>query len=377
MGCIEISTKYCLFSAKTENILCFDLQLFSGEKTEEPTAKKRAEARKKGQVAKSTEINATLGLLAALFSLQLLGTQIYHELYSYMQLCFENLAMADMTVETVREIFLVGIWVIFKTAMPVLAVLLLVAIATNLFQVGFLFSPEVLEPDLEKLNPITGFGRIFSLRSLAELVKALIKVSVVGFFIYRFMLKEASKIPSLINMELLDASLVVSSMVLDLCFEICGVLLFFAVIDYGYQVWQHTDSLKMSKDEVKQEHKQMEGNPEIKSKIKEKQRAMSMRRMMQDVPGADVVVTNPTHYAVALKYDKTMVAPVVLAKGQDLVAQRIKDIAKDNKILVLENKPLARALYATASIGDTVPPELYQAVAEVLAYVYRLRNKLS
>ncbi len=377
MECIKTFMTFLRFSDKKECLPFFDLQLFSGEKTEQPTGKRLADARNKGQVAKSVEINATMGLLAALFVLQALGSNSYEVISEYMKSCFQNLAMADMTVEMVREIFFLGIFVIFKAAMPVLAVLFIVAIATNVMQVGFMFSSEVLEPNLEKLNPIAGFGRIFSLRSIAELVKSLIKVSIVGFFIYRFLLKEAGKIPALITVDIFEAAMMISGLVLNLCFQICGVLLFFAGLDYAYQSWQHIQGLKMSKDEVKQEHKQMEGSPELKGKIKEKQRAMSMRRMMQDVPNADVVVTNPTHYAVALKYDKTMVAPVVLAKGQDLVAQRIKDIAKEHKIIVVENKPLARALYAMASIGDTVPPELYQAVAEVLAYVYRLKNKLS
>ncbi len=377
MGCIRTYMMCYRFLVKPRPTWTFDLQLFSGEKTEDPTSKRKADSRQKGQVAKSMELNATLGLLAALFALQGLGTHIFQELSFYMRICFENLAMNDMTIEMVSQLFIGGIWVLFKAAMPVMAILLIVSVATNILQVGFMFSLEVLEPSLEKLNPIAGFGRMFSVRSLAELAKSLFKVTVVCAFIYRFLLKEADKIPALITVELADAIVMISNLLLSLCFQICGVFLFFAGIDYVYQLWQHNQSLKMSKDEVKQEYKQMEGDPLIKGKIKEKQRMMAMRRMMQEVPTADVVVTNPTHYAVALKYDKTMVAPVVVAKGQDLIAQRIKEIAKDNKVMVMENKPLARALYAMASIGDVVPPELYQAVAEVLAYVYRLKHKLS
>jgi flagellar biosynthetic protein FlhB len=232
-------------------------------------------------------------------------------------------------------------------------------------------------PSLDKINPITGFGRLFSKRSLVELVKSLVKIFIIGYFIYRFMMKHTLQIPGLINAELIDSLQLTASLILDLVYQISAVMMVLAAFDYFYQWWAQKESMKMSKDDIKQEYKQMEGDPQIKGKIKQKQREMSMRRMMQEVPKADVIVTNPTHFAVALKYDQAMLAPVIVAKGQDLLAQRIKEIAKENSVVIVENKILARALYAAVEIDQPVPPELYQAVAEVLAYVYKLKKRFS
>jgi flagellar biosynthetic protein FlhB len=218
---------------------------------------------------------------------------------------------------------------------------------------------------------------MFSKNSLVELIKSIFKIIIIGYFIIRFLKQEMAQLPKLIYADIFVALHTVSLLIFSLAFQICEVLLVLAIIDYIYQKWQHKDSLKMSKQDVKEEAKQSEGDPQIKAKIKQKQRAIAMQRMMQEVPKADVIVTNPTHFAIALKYEKGMMAPVVIAKGQDLIAQRIKTIAKEARVAIVENKPLARALYATAEIGDVVPKELYKSVAEVLAYVYRLKKKLS
>jgi len=191
------------------------------------------------------------------------------------------------------------------------------------------------------------------------------------------MMKQTKQVPTLISVELIDSLHLTASLILDLVFNISTVLFIMAVFDYMYQWWENQESMKMSKEDIKQEFKQAEGDPQIKGKIKARQRAMAMQRMMQDVPKADVVVTNPTHFAVALKYDQNMLAPVVVAKGQNLIAQKIKEIAKDHKVIIVENKMLARALYAAVEISHPVPHELYQAVAEVLAYVYKLKKRLS
>lgn len=382
MGCIKIFSDFFPCSSKiqlqvfSEN-LSFDLQLFAGEKTEEATSKRKGEARQKGQVAKSTEVNSVFIILAAFFTLKLIGSYIYDELTRYMQLSFSNVAMADMTINSIREVFLGFAIVFLKTALPVMCVILIVSLTINFIQVGFLFSFEPLMPKFSKLNPISGFGRLFSKRSLVELVKSLLKIIIIGSFIYRFMRKQIEQIPSLISAELIDSLHLAASLILNLVFQVSAVMIVLAAFDYFYQWWEHKESLKMSKDDIKQEFKQSEGDPLIKGKIKQRQRAMSMQRMMQEVPKADVIVTNPTHFAVALKYEKSMAAPIIVAKGQDLIAQRIKEIAKENKVVIVENKVLARALYAAVDIGYPVPPELYQAVAEVLAYVYKLKKRLS
>ena len=382
MECIKMFSEFCPSSNEgNKRNFCvkfgFDLQLFSGEKTEDATTKRKGEAREKGQVAKSMEVNSVFIIVAAFFTLKIIGSYIYDELIGYMQLVFTNLVMADVTINSIREIFFSFGMVILKTSLPVMGVILLVSVIINFVQVGFIFSLEPLMPSFSKINPISGLGRIFSTRSIAEMVKSLGKIIIIGYFIYRFMIKHTLLIPSLVNAELIDTLHLTASLIIDLVFQISAVMLVLAVFDYFYQWWSHKESLKMSKDDIKQEHKQMEGDPQIKGKIKQRQREMSMRRMMQEVPKADVIVTNPTHFAVALKYEQAMLAPVVVAKGKDLIAHRIKEIAKENKVAIVENKMLARALYATVEIDHPVPQELYQAVAEVLAYVYKLKKRLS
>ena len=382
MGCIKMFSRFYRFSSKvrsehSSSVLLFDLQLFAGEKTEEATAKRKGEARQKGQVAKSMEVNSVFIILAAFFTLKIIGSYIYDELTRYMQFSFSNVVMADITIKSIQEIFFGFAIVFFKTALPVMFVILIVSLTINFIQVGFLFSLEPLTPKFSKINPISGFGRLFSKRSLSELVKSLLKIIIIGYFIYRFMMKLTGQVPGLISAELIDSLHLTATLILDLVFQISSVMIVLAAFDYFYQWWEHKESLKMSKDDIKQEFKQMEGDPLIKGKIKQRQRAMSMQRMMQEVPKADVIVTNPTHFAVALKYEKFMAAPIIVAKGQDLIAQRIKEIAKESRVAIVENKMLARALYAAVDIGHPVPPELYQAVAEVLAYVYKLKKRLS
>ena len=353
----------------------FDLQLFAGEKTEEATPKHKEEARKKGQVAKSVEINTAFIILAAFFTLKLIGPYIYSELLGFMRLTFSNLSTADFTMQSIYVIFLnIGL-VLLKTMLPIMVILFFSSLIVNFLQVGFLFSWEPIMPQLNRINPLSGFGRLFSKRSLEELFKALFKVCIISYFIYRFIIKETIQMPALITAELSEAMAFTSVLTLDLAFQVGAVILVMAAMDYFYQWWEHKQSLKMSKEDIKQEYKQTEGNPELKGKIKERQRAMAMRRMMQEIPKADVIVTNPTHFAVALKYDKSLVAPILLAKGQDFIAERIKETAREHRIAVVENKPLARALYKSVDVGKSIPADLYQAVAEVLAYVYRLKKR--
>lgn len=352
----------------------FDLQLFAGDdKTEEPTAKKRADAKKKGQVGRSTDMSAAFVLLMGFFIIKLLWESIYHSIAAYTTYVFSHLNQTVDT-ESVVRIFIGIIELLAQTALPIMIAIMMMGLAVNMYQVGLNFNTEAIGFKLDKLNPINGFGRIFSKRSLMELLKSLMKIAIIGFFLYDFLVDHLMEMPQFIYFDLTTSLAQISDIIFKMAFEVIGVIMVVGFIDYAYQKWQTTQDLKMSKQEVKDEMKQSEGDPQIKGKIKQKQRQMAMSRMMQEVPKADVIVTNPTHFAVALKYDKGMVAPQIVAKGQDLLAQRIKEIARENKVPIVENKPLARALYATVEVGDIVPAELYQAVAEVLAYVYRLKN---
>ena len=357
-----------------QNII-FDLQRFAeGDKTEEPTAKKRNDARKKGQVAKSQELNAAFVLLAGFLTLRVLWEYMYTNIADYTTYLFSHMGQST-SVEGITELFLGVMILLGKTALPVMIGIMIFGLGINIYQVGFMISTETLELKLGKLNPINGFGRIFSKRALVELFKSLFKILVIGFFLYLYLKDEIPYMPYFIYYDLTHSLTEIADKIFTMAFQVIAVIMVLAVADYAYQQWQTTQDLKMTKQEVKDEYKQTEGDPKIKGKIKQKQREMAMSRMMSEVPKADVIVTNPTHLAVALAYQTGMVAPVVLAKGQDLVAQRIKEVAKENRIPIVENKPLARALYEAVEVGGSVPHELYKAVAEVLAHVYKLKNK--
>ena len=372
MKCMEIY--HLRYAPSNRASFVFDLQRFAGgEKTEEPTAKKRADARKKGQVGRSQELNTAFVLLVGFFTLKLLWDSIYLSIASYTTYVFTNLNQSVDT-ENIIHIFIGIIVVLAKTAFPVMFAIMLIGLAINFFQVGLNFNTESIEFKLDKLNPINGFGRIFSKRSLVELAKSFFKILVIGFFLYRFIHEQILAMPQFMFFDLTTSLALVAEIIFQMAFIVIGVIMIMALMDYGYQKWQTTQDLKMTKQEVKDEMKQSEGDPQIKGKIRQKQRQMAMARMMKEVPKADVIVTNPTHYAIALSYQQGMSAPLVVAKGQDLVAQRIKEIAREARVPIIENKPLARAIYAAVQIGDAIPQELYQAVAEVLAYVYRLKH---
>lgn len=371
MKCMETSTSLFALCGKT---FVFDLQLFAGEKTEDPTAKRMSDARQKGNIPKSQEINTVFVLLAGFWTLNILGASIYKEICAFMTHILSQ-PVDTVNTETVMRIFISMVVVLIKTAFPVMGVIMLMGLIINFLQVGINFTTEPLGFKLENLNPINGFGRIFSKRSLVELVKSLFKILIIGSFIYTYLKDEIAQMPYMLYIDLTASLPRIASIVFNLAFKVCGVIFVMAVLDFAYQKWEHYTNLKMSKDEVKEEFKQMEGDPQIKSKIKQKQRQMAMQRMMREVPKADVIITNPTHFAVALRYAKGMKAPQVVAKGQDFVALKIKRVAREAGVTIVENRPLARALYAAAEIGETVPPELYKAVAEVLAYVYRLKHR--
>jgi flagellar biosynthetic protein FlhB len=225
------------------------------------------------------------------------------------------------------------------------------------------------------INPINGLKRMFSIKALAELVKSIVKIIVVSLVAYQYIKGQINEILNVMDMETANMLSYFAVLVFNVGIRISVTFIILGIIDYLFQWWQYEKDLRMSKQEIKDEYKETEGNPQIKSKIREKQRAISMRRMMQEVPKADVVITNPTHFAVAIKYDLNVSsAPIVIAKGQDFIAQRIKEIARENKVEIVENKPLARTLYSTVEIGESIPQDLFQAVAEVLAFVYSLKE---
>lgn len=357
-----------------------NIQLFANkdDKTEKPTAKKRLEARKKGTVLQSREITSALVLVFLFIGLRLFGGHIYNQIAEFTKRTIVEYPQIEdlFTVNALGKLILDAITVLIKATAPIFAIAVLTGLIAGYAQVGFLFTLETLGFKFSKLNPINGVKRMFSLHSVVELIKAVIKISVVGYIAYAYLKSEAVNVTNLMGASAVDVAIYICVTSVNIAIRMCVALILIGILDFGYQWWEHEKNLKMSKQEIKEEYKQTEGNPEIKSKIKQKQRQMSMRRMLQDVPKADVVITNPTHFAVAVKYDvKKADAPIVVAKGQDFLALRIKDVAKENKVEIVENKPLARTLYDTAEIGQVIPPELYQAVAEVLAFVYSLKEK--
>lgn len=354
-----------------------DLQYFSGEKTEKATPKKKEDARKKGQVAKSQDLSPSIALTAFFFLLIMLGSQMLATFQNIMRESLTTYISWQVNEENLKVMVMQLAYEAFKIVGPVLAVSLLVAFAVNYMQVGWLLSTEPLQVKLEKLNPIEGAKRIFSLRSLVELLKSLLKISAGIYVAYSILWNSKEQVVQLSLKSLGTVLSYTAGEVAKLGIYL-GLLLFvLAVLDYAYQRYEHEKNLRMSKQDLKDEHKQAEGDPLIKGKIRERQRSMAIRRMMQELPKADVIITNPTHFAVAIRYDASaMSAPTVVAKGQDYLALKIREVAKKHRIVTMENKPLARALYSQVEIGQQIPEELFKAVAEVLAYVYKLQGKV-
>lgn len=310
-------------------------------------------------------------------ALQSLGPSLFDALAGGMTRGFQELRPADLTQAETAALLWGWAVLYLKAALPVIGVILAVGLLAGLIQGNFLFSFNQVVPDFSRMNPVTGFGRVFSLRTLVELVKGLLKLAVVGAVAYRDISAALSILPRLMYQSVAMGVTTMATLAVSGLQHIGYGLMALGILDYGYQYWEFRKSVRMTKQEVKQEHKQQEGNPERKQKIRQKQREMARRRRaIKDVPLADVVITNPTHFAVAIRYQVgEESAPRVIAKGTDLLAQRIKVIAKNHQIPTVEDRPLARTLYATVEVGSVVPPELYQAVAEVLAFVYSLRRQ--
>ncbi len=346
----------------------------SGQKTEKPTPKKLEKAKEEGQVAKSQELNSAFTLFASFFILYALFGSILQSLSGKMTFFLSLNGIPDITLDNSYTILLDAFIYIIRLVAPVMLAAAIIGIFINFVQVGPRFAPKLITPKFSKLNPVEGAKRLFSLKSIIELIKALAKASVICLLTYNQLKNSWGDLITLTNQGLEPALLLVGDLLFRIAVKIIIFLAILGIIDYIYQRWEFMRNLKMSKQEVKDEHKQMEGDPQIKGQRRQKQRQMSMNRMINSVQEADVIITNPTHIAIALKFDiDTMETPVVIAKGEGYIAQKIKEVAREFEIEIIENKPLARALNATTEIGDDIPTDLFQAVAEVLAYIYRNR----
>lgn len=344
------------------------------EKTEPATHKKRQEARKKGQVAQSREIPSVLVLLSSLSVFYFAGGWMFQQLIEITHSVFLQMPGWRPDIEDAHALFWqLGLKVALLLA-PLLGVVAIAGLVGNVAQSGFLVVEDFLVPKFDKLNPFSGIKRIFSVRGLVELLKSLLKLVIIGGVSYAILKGEMDAIPALIDLNVPMIIAFLGRVALKMGFFTSLVLVVLAAMDYLFQCWKHERDLRMTKQEVKDEHKQREGDPAVRSRIRSVQRDMALRRMMQSVPDATVIITNPTHLAVAVKFERGMHAPMVVAKGADQVAARIRGIAEDNDIPVIEQKPLARRLYSDVEIGQYIPVELYQVVAEVLAYVYRLKG---
>lgn len=346
-----------------------------GEKTEDASSRKLSKAREEGQVAKSQEIPSVFVLLGGGIALYFAAWHIYQNLVEVFQynLTFER--VPGFTDPDLVHLMIYLSQKIFIICLPVFAIVVLVALLTNFAQVGFQVSWKALEPKFTRLDPINGFKQKFSSRAVVEFVKSLVKVFVVGLVCYLATIGQMDNIARLYDNTVAQIVLFTLIESFWIFVKVCLIMIVVAILDYAYQRWKFLDDQKMTKKEVKDEYKQTEGDPQVKSRIRQLQAEAARKRMMADVPQADVVVTNPTRLAVALKYDNmTMDAPTVLAKGAGPVAKNIREVARENDVPLVENKELARNLYKYVDIGNEVPLEYYQAVAEVLAYVYQMKQ---
>ncbi len=348
-----------------------------GEKTEQATSKRKRDERRKGNVFKSQEVGTLLGLVGIVYSLQFAGTLIISSIQGGFR-WFWSIASTQYTINDaiLRTTFIQGAIAFISAAGIPLIASILIAIAVTMAQTKGLVSFEKLKPKFDKMNPLNGIKRMFSMRGAVELVKSILKILILGYVIYTKYIEYLPGLPRLMEMEYTNSLSYAAVFFMDLIVDVAVVFAFLAAADYFYQRWQYEKDLRMTKQEVKEEYKQMEGDPHIKSQIKQKQREMSMGRMMENVPEADVVIRNPTHYAVAIRYETGKnKAPLVIAKGADYVALRIIKKAEESKVTIVENKPLARGIYENVPLDAEISEQFFAAVAEVLAFVYSTAKK--
>lgn len=341
------------------------------ERTEEATLSRREDFRKRGQVAQTRELASVMTLFGGIL-LILVGSKFF---YNHIALVFERTLNADFRDDNLLPIITFAYTQAFYLVIPAFLVFGVFSFFSTVLQIGFLNNEEALKFDFNKINPLTGLGRMFSLRSVVEGIKAVGKVCLVIAVVYLIVQKELTLLPATMQMSSEAMMVLLGSVSVKMLGGAGAMMLVIAAFDYGYQRFDLENKMKMTKQEVKEEHKTREGDPMIKARIRRIQREMAQKRMMADVPKADVIITNPTHIAIALIYNSETPAPKVIAKGADAIAEKIKLIARENNIPVIENKPLARAIFKTIDIGQIIPRELYQAVAEVLSYVFRLKKR--
>ena len=346
------------------------------EKTEEPTPQRREDFRKQGQVAQTRELSSALVLFGVAMLIWLLGRFYMQQVFATYNTLYGSHFLEVLKTGNIFPAISFAFKQMFVFIGPVLFILFFIAIASTVFQIGILFTSEPLTPNLNKINPVEGLKRVFSMKSLVEGMKAIFKFSLVSIVIFMVFKSEYRVIPQLLFFGPLQTLAYVGTLLFKTMLSISAVMAILAGFDYLFQRFDLEKQMRMTKQEVKEELKSREGDPLIKARIRKIQKEMATKRMMEDVPKADVIITNPTHLAIALKYDpENFAAPVVLAKGSDFMAQKIRELAKEHEIPIVENKPLARTIYKTIEIGQVIPRELFAAVAEVLAYVFKLKRK--
>lgn len=348
----------------------------AGEKTEEATQARRDEFRKRGQIAQTRELSSALVLLFGFFIIYFAGRYFINQTYVLFNTFFNDGITQAIDHDEIKNMVQLAGFSIAKLFLPIGITISVVATFAIVIQIGFLQVENAIGLNFDKIDPLNGLKRMFSLRSVVEAIKAIFKIMMVAYIIYLIYKSEIVKLPHLMEQPV-DAILTyLGNKVGLLLGSIAALFLALAAGDYFFQRWELEKQMMMTKQEVKEETKTREGDPLIKSRIRRIQRDMAQRRMMQEVPKADVIVTNPTHIAVALKYDSSTPAPKVIAMGVDLIAEKMRNLAREHNIPIVENKPLARTIYKTMKIGQVIPRELYVAVAEVLSYVYKLKRKV-
>lgn len=356
--------------------LPFDLQLFAGEKTEPATEKRREEARESGNIVKSQDAEAVVVMFVAFITLWYFGPQMMAIMMEYLRFTLSQNLAIELSPLNLMHLIDQFMTVSFKILAPFLLAVLFAAIGGNLYQTGFHLSFDPLLPDINRMNPISGLENMLSWKSLGELFKAFMKIGLVAYIPYATIRDQMPMLVRFVQIEPLPAMILLLKIIFWMVMKILTLLGILAIGDYYFQLWRYEENLKMSKEEIKEEYKQREGDPKVKAKIRERQRRLANKRMMEEVPKATVVVTNPTHIAVAIRYEESSKeAPKVVALGTGLIAQKIKEVAREHDVPIIENKPLAQALHKMVDVGDEIPQDLWQTVAEIFVQVYKLKKQ--
>jgi flagellar biosynthetic protein FlhB len=346
------------------------------ERTEEGTPKRREEAREKGRVARSREVSSVAGLAACLIYFYFNATGLLEKITAIMTSTFRSAGRVPISIDNVQILLTGLLFKVFVLLMPIFIVVFVVGIFANVIQVGALFSPSAIQPELSKIDPLKGLQRLFSMNSFVEFIKNILKMLIIGIVSYLVIKNEINGFLPLAEQTVWEILLYLGKITFKILLTTCWILIILAILDYVYQRWEYEKGLRMSRQEIKEEFKNSDGDPAIKARIKRLQREMSRKRMMAAVPKADVIITNPTHLAVAVRYDQdTGIAPCVVAKGADFISEKIRNIGRENNIPIVENKPLAQVLYKMVQLNETIPENLYRSVAEVLAFVYGLKKQ--